>query len=102
MSGPIDLEKLSAKLKRPMKALYVLADSNDPFGLHQPYRQERAHWFAEIWQCLDLEGRRIHLRAIHYRIISQDKPVALPNGENYENTPECWHYLIDASRDARY
>jgi hypothetical protein len=63
---------------------------------------KRAHWFADVWQHLGLAGQRIHLRAIHYRIISQDKPVTLPTGENYENTIECWRYLLDGARDARY
>src|SRR5258707_3252277 len=81
---------------------YVLASGNDPFAVNQPSRLKQAHWFADVWRRLNLGGQRIHLRAVHYRIISQDKPIALPNGENYENTIECWRYLLVGARDARY
>jgi len=87
---------------RSLGSVYVLSSGNDPFAVNQPARLKRAHWFADVWRRLGLPRQRIHLRAIHYRIISQDKPVAMPNGDNYENTLECWRYLLDGARDARY
>jgi hypothetical protein len=97
-----DLKKLADMNGRSIGSLCVLAPNNDPFAVYQPARQERACWFAGVWRRLGRGGERIHLRAIHYRIISQDQHVTLPNGENYENTLECWHYLLEGARDARY
>jgi hypothetical protein len=39
---------------------------------------------------------------VHYVLISQKRPVQLPNGLPYENTIECWNSLIRSSNDARY
>jgi len=32
------------------------------------------------WETLGLDGRRIHRRATHYRIVSLDKQFSLANG----------------------
>ena len=44
----------------------------------------------------------VHVRRIHYALVSQAEPVLDANGEPYENTDWCWRYLMDAARDARY
>lgn len=82
--------------------LLALAPANDPFALHQKARRRKAEWFAEIFERFGFE-RGIHIRRVHYRVISQDNPILRPdNGEAYENTSTCWGLLVNASRDARY
>ncbi len=81
--------------------LLALAPSNDPFCLHQPARQRNAQWFAELFERFGF-GQGVHVRRIHYRIISQDTPVQRPDGGAYLNTTSSWALLVNASRDARY
>src|SRR5262249_8167010 len=47
-------------------------------------------------------GAGVHLRRIHYRLVSQEQPVLMLGGTPYSNTDQCWNALICASRDARY
>ena len=42
------------------------------------------------------------MRRIHYRIISGKERAKRSDGMPYENTQECWHYLAEASKGARY
>jgi hypothetical protein len=44
----------------------------------------------------------VHIRRVHYQIVSQNPPVAMPNGLPYENTETCWNVLNLASKAARY
>ncbi|MBC7164842.1 MAG: hypothetical protein H5U15_07565 [Roseovarius sp.] len=45
----------------------------------------------------------VHIRRIHYRIVSAESPVARPDGRGkYLNTASCWALLVNAARDARY
>ena len=82
--------------------LLALAPANDPFALHQKARRRNAEWFAEIFWEFSFE-RGIHIRRVHYRVISQDNPILRPdNGKAYENTTCCWALMVNASRDARY
>ncbi len=101
---------------------------NDPFYAGQPWQAERAYWFATLFKQLGFEGKRIHLRFIHY-VTSGAEPhpetgeyvtTRLPAGEierrkerlrkkglppdvveTYENTDENWAFVLEASKDAR-
>jgi len=82
--------------------LLALAPANDPFALHSPARRRNAIWFAEIFETFSFE-RGVHIRRVHYRVISQDNPILRPdNGKAYENTTSDWGLMVNASRDARY
>jgi hypothetical protein len=61
----------------------------------------QARWFADLWKRLGA-GAGMHLRRLHYQIISQAKPVMRVDGTPYENTTNCWINLGQASRDARF
>ncbi len=81
--------------------LIVLAPQNDPFYAGTPGDWEMARWFEGLWNAF-YQGHNMHIRRVHYQIISQDPPVMLPNGLPYENTERCWDSLNQASKMARY
>jgi hypothetical protein len=56
---------------------------------------------ASLWPQLGL-ATGVHIRRVHYRIISMPEPIMRHNGERYENTYSCWASLILAIRDARF
>lgn len=95
------IKETAKELGLRVNDLLVLARQNDPFYVGTPSQREAAAWFAEHWQKFGfVEG--VHLRRIHYRLISQEEPVLMPNGKRYENTEGCWKFLNDASKWARY
>lgn len=81
--------------------LCALAPKNDPFYTGRPAEVTAAAWFAEMWRQFGY-SRGVHLRRVHYRIVSQDPPLARPDGRVYENTQRDWDYLNEASKWARY
>ena len=97
-----ELKALAKEEGRPLESMYALSGSNDPFIVDMPRRQEAAEWFARFWREFAAESSRLHIRRIHYRLISSTRPFQRPNGEAYENTEACWDALCNAGRDARY
>ncbi|HVU00073.1 MAG TPA: hypothetical protein VHE33_21420 [Acidobacteriaceae bacterium] len=95
------IKQLSKRMGVRVTDLIALAPQNDPFYTGTPNDWVLAEWFAALWRAFGY-GEGVHLRRIHYQIISQDPPMALPNGELYENTMECWDVLNLASKAARY
>jgi len=83
------------------KDLIVLAAANDPFYMGQPAQEIRAKWFSDLWERFGYD-RGVHLRRVHYQIVSQNEPVLMPNTMPYENTKGCWKFLTDAGKCARY
>src|SRR6266851_3621875 len=98
--GHADLKELAAKLRRPLKTLYVLKAENDPWMVQQDFRTDRAHWFADLYEQLNIRAG-IHIRRIFYLLVSQPNLLRL-NGERFENTVDCEQLLGSAVRDARY
>jgi len=95
------IKALSRQTGQRVGDLIVLAPQNDPFYTGTPNDWALAEWFAGLWQAFGYrEG--VHLRRIHYQVVSQDPAVLLPNGKPYENTEECWGVLNLASKAARY
>lgn len=84
-----------------VKDLLVLAPQNDPFYVGTATDKQNAEWFADLWSRFGYH-QGVHLRRIHYQIVSQDPPVQMPNGKPYENTDKCWNFLACAAKSARY
>lgn len=82
------------------KDLLALAPQNDPFYVGTKTTQAMAEWFADIWGQAGY-GSGVHLRRVHYWLVSQETPT-MHNGKPYENTDNCWKYLGNASKYARY
>jgi hypothetical protein len=81
--------------------LIPLAPQNDPFYTGTPGDWALAEWFAGLWQAFGYTTK-VHIRRVHYQIVSQNPPVVMPNGLPYENTENCWNILNLASKAARY
>ena len=82
--------------------LLALAPANDPFYTGRPSEIEAAQWFADVFRQFGY-FQSVHLRRIHYQIVSQEEPIHLPGGKGaYENTKRCWDYLNNAAKWARY
>src|SRR5712691_11325021 len=95
------IKQLAKETGQRVTDLIVLAPQNDPFYSGTPNDWALAQWFAGLWNAFGYTTR-VHIRRVHYQIISQNPPVALPNGKSYENTEECWNILNLASKAARY
>jgi len=86
--------------------LCALAAKNDPFYTGRPSEVAAAEWFADLWWRFGY-GTGVHLRRVHYQIVSQDTPITYPHrdhpdGKPYENTEGDWGYLCEAGKYARY
>jgi hypothetical protein len=94
------LKTLAKRLKRPATSLIALAHKNDPFYV-TPGRRAWAEWFEALWRKHFFARLSIHLREIHYVLVSQREPVEMLGRTLYRNTERCWDCLVKASRDAR-
>jgi len=95
------IKQLARETDQRVTDLIALPPQNDPFYTGTPGDWALAEWFATLWQQFNYQTK-VHIRRVHYQIISQDPPVSLPNGKPYENTEECWNVLNLASKAARY
>lgn len=100
----MDYEAIKAMAKsygKPIRKFLALSANNDPFYCGMPAQVEKAKWFADLWQQFGyISG--VHIRRMHYQIVSQSPPVKMVNGKPYENTETCWDELGKASQAARY
>lgn len=94
-----DIKELAKITGRRIPDLLALSRSNDPFFI-SPAQAQQAEWFAAQWERFNLQDG-VHLRCIHYMLVSQANPVAMVDGRPYQNTELCWQYLGNASKAAR-
>ncbi len=80
--------------------LIALAPANDPFYCGSDGEIAKAQWFADLWDRFSY-SHGIHLRRVHYQLVSQTPPIVKPNGKLYENTTNNWAYFIRAAKSAR-
>ncbi|VUT26921.1 MAG: hypothetical protein MASP_01770 [Candidatus Methanolliviera sp. GoM_asphalt] len=104
-------EKIKALTRgrgRSYKDLLALSSTHDPFYAGRTKTgRKMAEWFANV--CHDLgfdrpnfdENHQVHLRRIHYVIVSQKIPIDVHDGEEYPSMKNNWEYLEDAFRYAR-
>jgi hypothetical protein len=101
VAGHTDLLRIKAETGRTLKTLTVQADQNDPFTVGEGARRDHAQWFADLWHRFEF-GSGVHLRRIHYALVSQSPTFLLRDGKPYLNTDICQQKLIWGARDARY
>jgi hypothetical protein len=95
------IKELAKAEKCTVKDLIVLSQQNDPFYCGTDGDLAKGEWFGDLWRRFGYNGG-VHIRRVHYQIISQLSPVLMPDGTPYENTDECWIFLGDAAKAARY
>jgi len=95
------IKHLARETGQRVTDLIPLAPQNDPFYTGTPGDWALAQWFAQLWQAFGYT-HRVHIRRVHYQIVSQKPAVKMPNGLPYENTETCWNVLNLASKAARY
>jgi len=85
---------------KPLKDLTVLAAQRDPYRLDTPANHDLGQWLRDAYDEVNAEGRRLHLRGLHYALVGR---VELPNGKPYKNDDQTWLWLADkAAKAARY
>src|SRR6266581_6899910 len=95
------IKQLAKEMGCKVTDLIPLAPQNDPFYSGTPTDWAVAEWFAQLRQQFGYRDK-VHIRRVHYQIVSQRNPVLMPNNKPYENTSECWDMLNMASKAARY
>lgn len=84
----------------PMKSLTVLSASRDPYRLDTKAGHAKGQWLANAYREVNPEGRRLHLRGLHYLLVGR---VTRPNGRPYLNDDATWTWLSEqAVKAARY
>lgn len=95
------IEQACIEAQCSANALTVLAVQNDPFRVDTPARHRDGQWLAMHADRLGLGYRRIHLRGLHYMLVSGK--VAKLDGSPYTNTDEDWTWLVmHAAKAARW
>lgn len=57
-------------------------------------------WFAALWERFGYTSG-VHLRRIHYQLVTREPPLPRADGARYINTNACWKHLCAAGRHAR-
>ena len=95
------LKDMAQRQGKRVTDLIALSRNHDPFYVGTPTDLINAKWFADLWNRFGYTTG-IHLRRVHYQIVSQEEPVLLPSGTPYSNTEHDWAFLGIASEKARY
>src|SRR5262245_53972241 len=95
------LEDACAKLGCSLNALTVLSNQRDPFRVDTPANHRDGSWLAEQAGRHGLGERKIHLRGLHYLLLSAE--AVKPNGLPYTNTDTDWEWMSeDCAKAARW
>lgn len=95
---------------------FALAPKNDPFNCGTPAQVRDARWFKRVFDLVNFGEETLHLRRVHYRILSlpeeqRQLPYEMTGTDEsgyqhtffvYENHQRCWDFLTEASKSARY
>jgi hypothetical protein len=102
-----DVQYQARQRGQSVNDLLALAPSNDPFyapGL--PSGRQNAAWFDKLYRDLGFETawrehrRTVHLRRMHYVLVSLAERPKRPDGKVYSNTEADWDFLQSASKCA--
>lgn len=95
------IKQLARETGRRVGDLIVLAPMNDPFYFGQPAQIVNGRWFADLYHQHNFT-HGVHLRRVHYRLVTLPEAALMPDGQPYLNTERCWDFLSTASKAARY
>lgn len=86
--------------QRPMRDFTVLSACRDPYRLDTPAGHKKGQWLADALKEVNPEGRRLHPRGLHYRLVGR---VLLPDGSPYVNDDKTWQWMSEqALKAARF
>jgi len=80
--------------------LLAMTSPHDPYWCLMPSREQQGRWFADIWNAHGKPG--MHLRRMHYAILSGKEPTTLLSGKPYQNTEDSFGWLQAGFTNARY
>lgn len=95
------IKRWSKERRVPIESFLALSRNTDPLYCGMPVQVKRAHWIKGIWVDLGYTTG-VHLRRMHYAMVSQDPPIRMVNGKPYGNTEKCWDELCKSMSAARY
>jgi hypothetical protein len=81
--------------------LTVMSGQTDPYRIDTPANRRDAEWLAQAWETCGAR-RPIHVRGLHYAIVSTPEVAAMPSGEPYLNLFDCWTWLQAVANKARW
>lgn len=84
-----------------LDSLTVMSGATDPYRLDTPANHRDARWLAEAWARSGAR-RPIHLRGLHYALVSMDPPLTKPDGSTYVNSHDDWIWLQRIGNIARW
>jgi hypothetical protein len=94
------IESAAESNGKPLKDLTVLSTGRDPYRLDTPSFHLLSQWLLDAWRQVCPDGRPIHSRGLHYRLVGQ---VTKPDGQPYLNNDETWTWLSEkAIKAARF
>jgi hypothetical protein len=95
------LEAACSEGEYGLEDLTVLAAQRDPYRMDTPARHRDGEWLAVQAERLGLGDRTIHLRGLHYMLVSG--VVVKPDGNQYRNIDDDWFWLEErAAKAARW
>jgi hypothetical protein len=86
------IKQLAVESGQPMSSLLALSEDNDPFYCGRASAVADAQWFLDIWRRFGF-GKGVHLRRIHYRLVSEGNVMLRDGTTPYANTEKCWDRL---------
>jgi hypothetical protein len=96
------LERVCSDTGYKLGDLTVLSAQIDPYRLDTKASHRDGQWLAEQLNVAIGPTRKIHLRGIHYALVSTPD-LLKPNGERYLNNDDNWTWLADsAAKSARW
>jgi len=95
------IKAAAKKAKGKVTDFLALSPNNDPFYCGSPGQLEKAEWFGTIYDKMGSPDK-VHVRRVHYWLVSQDPKYKTPDGEEYLNNDKCWGLISIASKYARY
>jgi hypothetical protein len=97
----LEIEQAKDEHGLSLKALTVLSEQRDPYRQDTPASHRDGEWLQRHAVDLGLGDRVIHLRGLHYMLLSGG--AVKPNGEPYENSDPDWVWMSeDAAKAARW
>jgi len=75
------IKVLAKQVKRPVNELIALSPQNDPFYVGTERDKSLGAWFRDLWHEFGY-STGVHIRRMHYAIVSQNPPVKFPNGNH--------------------